>query len=660
MSASVSISGKISAVAGGSFTLSWSGFDKWKYFSEFAGNMKAVGYYTIKFEVRLASSGGIIAPVFATSGHVDYIIVDNPSGSLGVDISAADIASIDKQAGGEEWYFVAKNNYYSNVIMDDGGSRYYAEDYGSSDGWIYTLDSCAGSATISRYSVCTPPNNVSLGQSSAAPSQSVVLNWSGAGAGTNNAISKYEVWRATSANGNYSLLTSTTSTSCAVSAPSQNGVTYYFKIKSIGSVSGYDSGLSSVYASLTCSFSAPSAPQNISVSTQYAKSGQTVTLSWSAASAGTNNPISGYAIYRDGVAYKTDISSGVTSVSVPSHSTAGSSYAYSVAAIGQYSNSAHSKSVTVYTYSDPQAPTSISVSDKSPDAGDAVTLSWSGASGGSYNQITGYRVYVSESQSSGYQDLLETTSQSAKITAPSGMGKTAYYKVESIGARSSSGLSETYASLTTKTYTPCSPPTSIWLSADLSNGESCTLSWNGAQDGTTNPIVGYGIERRSKPSITGSWGEWSSFSTSENEEISISPPDQYGAYFQFRVRALSGVSSQYHSGWVESGTLRRNHTSFAAFTDPTLIRHETHVKAVHITELQDRMAVLCEFYGVDSPTFQPVISGTTSLTGWSSHIGEIRAAIDALPVQHDAWIAIEQNCPRADVMTQIRAIISNL
>ena len=658
MSASVNISGSIPAASGGSFTLSWSGLDKWKYFSKFAGNMKAVGYYTIKFAVRLALSGSTIAPVFVTPGHVDYIIVDNPSGSLEVDISAADIASIDKQAGGQEWCFVAGNDYYSNVIADDSSSRYYAEDYGSSGGWIYTLDSCAGSATISRYSVCTPPRSVFLDQSSVAPSQPVALNWREAGAGTNNAISKYEVWRATSANGSYSLLTSTTSTSCSVSAPSQNGATYYFKIKTIGSVSGYDSELSEAYASLTCSFSAPSAPQNISVSTQYAKSGQTVALSWRAASAGTNNPVSGYAIYRDGVAYKTDISSGVTSVNVPVHSSAGGSYAYSVVTIGQYSNSAQSESVTVYTYSDPQAPKTIAVSDKNPDAGDTLTLSWSDASNGSYNQITGYRVYVSKNQDSGYQTLLETTSQSANITAPSGMGETAYYKVESIGARSSSGLSGTYASLTTKVYTP--PPASVTLSAELSNGESCTLSWSVAQGGTTNPIVGYGIERRSKPSITGSWSVWSSLSTSVDEAISVSPPDQYGAYFQFRVRALSGISEQYHSAWCESGTLRRNHAPFSAFTDATLIRHETHVKAVHMTELQKRVAVLCEFYGMATPSFQTVISGETSLGGWLAHIREIRNAIDALPVQHDAWIAIDKNCPRADVVTQIREIILEL
>ena len=590
----------------------------------------------------------------------DYIIVDNPSGSLEVDISAADIASIDKQAGGQEWCFVAENDYYSNVIADDSGSRYYAEDYGSSGGWIYTLDSCAGSATISRYSVCTPPRSVFLDQSSVAPSQPVALNWREAGAGANNAISKYEVWRATSENGSYSLLTSTTSTSCSVSAPSQNGATYYFKIKTIGSVSGYDSELSEAYASLTCSFSAPSAPQNISVSTQYAKSGQTVALSWRAASAGTNNPIKGYAIYRDGVAYKTDISSGATSVNVPVHSSAGDSYAYSVIAIGQYSNSAQSESVMVYTYSDPQAPKTIAVSDKNPDAGDTLTLSWSDASNGSYNQITGYRVYVSKNQDSGYHTLLETTSQSANITAPSGMGETAYYKVESIGSRSSSGLSGTYASLTTKAYTPCSPPTSVSLSAELSNGESCTLSWSGAQGGTTNPIVGYGIERRSRPSATGSWSAWSSLSTSVDEAISVLPPDQYGAYFQFRVRALSGVSEQYHSEWRESGTLRRNHAPFSAFTDATLIRHETHVKAVHMTELQERVAVLCEFYGMATPSFQTVISGETSLGGWLAHIREIRNAIDALPVQHDAWITIDKNCPRADVVTQIREIILGL
>ena len=79
-----------------------------------------------------------------------------------------------------------------------------------------------------------------------------------------------------------------------------------------------------------------------------------------------------------------------------------------------------------------------------------------------------------------------------------------------------------------------------------------------------------------------------------------------------------------------------------------------------MTELQKRVAVLCEFYGMATPSFQTVISGETSLGGWLAHIREIRNAIDALPVQHDAWIAIDKNCPRADVVTQIREIILEL
>ena len=79
-----------------------------------------------------------------------------------------------------------------------------------------------------------------------------------------------------------------------------------------------------------------------------------------------------------------------------------------------------------------------------------------------------------------------------------------------------------------------------------------------------------------------------------------------------------------------------------------------------MTELQECVSVLCEFYGVATPSFQTVVSGETSLAGWLAHIREIRTAVDALHIQHDAWIAIDKNCPRADVVTQIREIILGL
>ncbi len=139
------------------------------------------------------------------------------------------------------------------------------------------------------YSSCTAPTSVSVAPSTVAYGKTATLSWSGAQAGTNNPISKYEIYRATSSSGSYSLLGTTTGTSYSVTAMSSAG-TYYYKVKTIGTASGYDSDLSSSYAALTAQVSGAVAPAYVTVSPELYESGN-ISLVWPAGSGGNGAAI---------------------------------------------------------------------------------------------------------------------------------------------------------------------------------------------------------------------------------------------------------------------------------------------------------------------------------------------------------------------------------
>lgn len=430
----------------------------------------------------------------------------------------------------------------------------------SSDGNVMSLRANAViTVTINweySYTACGAPTAVSVSATNVAPGAAVTLSWSGASAGVSNGITGYQIYRSDSAGGSYSYIatvsTSAGSGSTTVTAPGGNGSSYYYKVLTLGSVAGYDSGQSSAYAALTCSFSSPSAPSTVTIgggASAYAAAGTNVTLAWSGAGAGTNNPITGYHIYRDGTYYAATTG---TSYSVPAHGTAGNSYTYTVYTLGTYANSGASTGRTVYTYGAPTAPTSVSVSDSNPDAGTNVTLSWSGAGAGSYNVIAGYQVYRATYADGTYTYLGEvsttSTSGNLQVTSHTTMGSAYYYKVYTIGARSNSAISTAYATVTSKVYTACSAPTSVSLSAALANvGASVNLSWSGAVAGTNNPISGYSIYHS-----TSAGGTYSLLGTTASASYSVAAHTTEGSSYYYKVAALgtkagfdSGISSVY-------------------------------------------------------------------------------------------------------------------
>lgn len=96
---------------------------------------------------------------------------------------------------------------------------------------------------------------------------------------------------------------------------------------------------------------------------------------------------------------------------------------------------------------------------------------------------------------------------------------------------------------------------------------------------------------------------------------------------------------------------------FGGWTDDPLVVGETYVKAVHMTEIQQWTALLSEYANKGTPAFTEAVAGETSLAQWLSQVQEIRDVLDVIAPDHEQWIDVSVNCPRADVMEQIRSII---
>lgn len=235
-----------------------------------------------------------------------------------------------------------------------------------------------------------------------------------------------------------------------------------------------------------------------------------------------------------------------------------------------------------------------------------------------------------------------------------------WFNTSSSGANSS--YEWTYIGVT---YTECRAPTAPTLDTTLSR-EPVRLSWGAGSNGTNNSVTGYDVQRRASTDGS-SWGSWKDVPDSPvtTTEMNVSPPDTAGSYYQFRVRTRGSAGINYFSRWVigEAGKtiLRCDHEPLAGFTDDPLMAGISPVKALHMQELQSRVNTLRTFYGLGTYSFTTITAGTTSLAGWTTHVNQIRSAIEevctASKKTHETWIPFSINCPRADIIQQLRNVI---
>ncbi len=406
----------------------------------------------------------------------------------------------------------------------------------------------------------TAPSVLTLATNAPDAGESVRLSWANAVAGSYNAIVGYDVYRSDTADGVYSkigstVLTSSTSGNTNVTAPTTMGNSYYYKVLVVGARS--NSALTTAYAGMTATvYSDCTPPSTIQIggaAAAYVASGGSAQLSWSGAQGGTNNAVTGYKIYR-GTTLLATVASDVSTYNVTGSSSVGGSYVYTIVSVGAHSDSVASAAVTLYTYGAPSAPTTLQVSNESPDAGTDITLSWSGAAAGSYNAITGYNVYRATSADGTYTLLGSVSSAntygSMTVAAHSTMGSSYYFKVKTLGAHADGELSDSYVGVTSKVYTACSAPTNVTLSRAIANpGAESGLSWSGAQGGTNTSVASYEVWRS-----TTADGTYTLLEAVSGTSLTVTAHTTQGSSYFYKVKSVSspaGYTSALSSVYVE-------------------------------------------------------------------------------------------------------------
>ena len=138
-------------------------------------------------------------------------------------------------------------------------------------------------------------------------------------------------------------------------------------------------------------------------------------------------------------------------------------------------------------------------------------------------------------------------------------------------------------------------------------------------------------------------------------EILVFIPDQY-------VNGIVNVSFMItYSG--ETAQIQYNYTyhtvskpSAPVFTDDPIVRNETPVKAVHISEMQSFINSLRAYHGLGNYSFTPVSSGDF-VNNWTTVI-ELRAAVSPM-ASGVSWVSLP-NHPSKDVIDQLRNLLKTL
>lgn len=417
---------------------------------------------------------------------------------------------------------------------------------------------------------CGAPSSVyfddtSVTSKSVAPENPVTLQWSEGSAGINTSVSQYRVYISTNG-GSYQPGPIVPGRSTSVTSGS-DGTVYRYKIVTVSSPEGYDSGQSSATATLTSAISAPSVPANVRLDETYLSSGVQTTLRWDASYAGTNNDVSSYTVYIDGVAQRPV---GTTNYTVTAASSGTRSFTVQCNGANGV-NSKQSDPVTLYTYSAPGAPETVTVSPTSVAPKGEAILSWSAAKDGSYNTVSGYVVHRSTNSASGYSQLgnqLPASTTSITVYAPESQGSTYYYIVYAVGTRGGTSAASPYAALTSYSYSNVGEPSGLTISPSIVTPEgTANLSWKAGKDGTNTSVSSYwvhsstnGVDYTKLPG-----GQTTGLN------LSVTAPTSGSLYFKVQsIANLSGYDSDLSKEYAVLSVNRSPNAPSSVSASPTL------------------------------------------------------------------------------------------
>lgn len=297
--------------------------------------------------------------------------------------------------------------------------------------------------------------------------------------------------------------------------------------------------------------------------------------------------------------------------------------------------------------------------------GDAVVLQWSAGAGGVDNVFSYYAVERQLSTNGGYswgewEAVTNTVDTYAVVQPPATVGYMYRYKVRTVGTAGAAYGSSWYVSSDTLRrieITRCGTPGSFTLSASESSG-SVRMSWTAGASGTENYVSYYEVQRSLSADGGSTWGAWESVGTTSNLYMWVEPPETVGHIYKFYIRTVGSAGTDYASYWLECGkTLKKVKAALVTYTDPEILPGITKVKAAHITELQTNINLVRAAANYIAYEFTAIQAGYTDLNGWNAHIAELRTAIDGLGASHETWLTLGDNCPRADVLMQLRRVV---
>ncbi len=257
----------------------------------------------------------------------------------------------------------------------------------------------------------------------------------------------------------------------------------------------------------------------------------------------------------------------------------------------------------------------------------------------------------SEKKNAARMDVLIETN--ATITTPGGDN----WRETPVG--NSSG---NVPSFTLVHYSKVSAPTNPKFASTLSRS-TVRFSWGAGSDGNGgNNVEGYQVQYQFRAPEAEWPTTWTDIPSSPvtTTEIWADPPQKVGYYRRSRVRTLGSAGEGWHSDWViTTNTLQRKWDAFPEWTDPTLVEKSSHIRAVHLTEMQERINVIRAFFGKSAYSFTTVKAGETKIAKWAALIGEMRAALDDLAGTASNWNTLEAGKPRIAHITQLRSVIDN-
>lgn len=314
------------------------------------------------------------------------------------------------------------------------------------------------------------------------------------------------------------------------------------------------------------------------------------------------------------------------------------------------------------------APSNLQITPTETWDGTALLIWTAGTSGGE-NTITGHEVARAESvdgktwgEWKTIRAAVPPTQNVMYIDPPATIGHYYKYRIRALGSAGAAYYSawvETSETLR-RTAETCSAPSAVKLGATTSPGSTVLLSWTAGAGGTSNAFSGYEVDRAQ--SVNGStWGAWERVATTTGTSLAVIPPIPYGHYYKYRVRTMGAAGEEWASAWAAcSNVLQKVKPTLQSYTDATLTAGQTVIKAVHMTDLQANINLVRRAWGLADYSFASIRAGYTSLAGWLDSITAMRAAIDEIGQEHEAWIAVSVNCPRADVMMQLRRVVAAL